>query len=65
MVSFKEFEEGISVNHEDIDEIAEALKFLITDTKERLRIGRNGQSLVQNYTWEYIAKKLHMHYSLV
>jgi glycosyltransferase involved in cell wall biosynthesis len=61
---FKEFEEGISVNHEDIDEIAEALKFLITDTKERLRIGRNGQSLVQNYTWEYIAKKLHRHYSL-
>lgn len=59
---FREFEEGISVNNENIHEIAEALKFLITNSTERLRIGKNGQNLVKNYTWEYIARKLHTNY---
>jgi teichuronic acid biosynthesis glycosyltransferase TuaC len=60
---FKESEEGISVNHENINEIAEALRFLIVNSKERLRIGKNGQDLIKGYTWENIVKILYSKYA--
>lgn len=59
---FKDKEEGIAVNHLDINEISDALEFLITNPTDRLRIGENGQKLVVNYTWENIAKDLHTKY---
>lgn len=59
---FKEKEEGLAVNHRSIDEIADALAYLIVNREERLRIGRNGQKLVKNYTWENVAKDLHQKY---
>lgn len=59
---FKEMEEGISVDHKNIDEIAEALKYLIVNNEERLRIGKNGQNFVKQYSWENIVRILHHKY---
>ncbi len=59
---FKENEEGISVNHNNIDEIADMIEFLIVNTEKRLLIGKNGQKLVESYTWEKIAAILHNKY---
>jgi teichuronic acid biosynthesis glycosyltransferase TuaC len=59
---FKEREEGISVNHNSIKEIADALEYMVSNHEERLRIGRNGQKLVSKYTWEYLARDLHERY---
>lgn len=60
---FKDGEEGISVDHNNIKDIANAIEYLILHPEERLRIGRNGQKLVQNFTWEYVAEKLHCLYA--
>ncbi len=59
---FKENEEGISVNHNNIDEIAEMIELLIVNPVKRLSIGKNGQKLVESYTWEKIAGILHARY---
>jgi glycosyltransferase involved in cell wall biosynthesis len=59
---FKENEQGISVNHKDIKDIANKLEFLIADPNKRISIGRNGQRLVQSFTWEKIAEILHERY---
>ena len=59
---FKDKEEGIAVNHNDIDEITSALEFLISHPEERLRIGKKGKDLVEHYTWENIARDLHSKY---
>ncbi len=59
---FKEKEEGLSVHHENIDEIAQALEYLISHPRERIEIGLRGQKLVRNYTWDEIAKDLHIKY---
>ncbi len=59
---FKEYDEGISVNHNNLEEISKALEFLIINPKDRLRIGENGKKLVEKYTWENIAKSLHSEY---
>lgn len=54
--------EGIAVDHTNVEEISSTLAFLIENQRERLRIGRNGQELVKNYTWENIAQKLYQTY---
>jgi len=60
---FKEREEGISVKHDDMDDITGALEYLIADPAGRLRIGRNGQDLVKSYTWRQVSRTLHSHYT--
>jgi glycosyltransferase involved in cell wall biosynthesis len=59
---FKEKEEGISVNHLDIQDIASALEYFIIDPDQRHRIGLNGKKLVEKYTWENVATDLHHEY---
>jgi teichuronic acid biosynthesis glycosyltransferase TuaC len=60
---FRNMEEGISVDHESVPEIIQALEFLITNPEERLRIGANGKKIVEKYTWDNIAKDLHDKYA--
>ena len=59
---FKNKEEGIAVDHNNIDEIVGALEYLISNPAERRRIGQNGKKLVENYTWENVAKDMHSKY---
>ncbi len=59
---FEENEEGISVNHNNIDEIAEKIELLVANPTKRLSIGKKGQKLVESYTWEKIAGILHERY---
>jgi len=59
---FKDGEEGIAVDHKDVDDIVGALRILVSNEGERQRIGSNGQSLVKNFTWENIARDLHEKY---
>jgi len=56
---YKEMEEGISVVHNDPDDIAANLEKLITNQDLRLKIGIQGQQLVKNYTWDNIARRIH------
>jgi len=56
---YKDMEEGISVNHKDLTEIKDSLEFLISNPESRLKIGINGKKLIENYTWENIAERLH------
>jgi glycosyltransferase involved in cell wall biosynthesis len=60
---FKDGEEGLSVDHMDMESIMDALSLLISNREERLRIGKNGQVMVRNYTWENIARELRKKYS--
>lgn len=60
---FKNGEEGLSVDHTNIEEIASELEFLIANEKERIRIGQKGKELVEDFTWENIATDLHTKYS--
>ena len=60
---FEDGEEGLAVDHRDLESIITVLKLLVSDADERLRIGRNGQSLVRNYTWENIARELNVKYA--
>jgi len=60
---FKNREEGISVEHTRIEEIASELDFLISNEKERMSIGMKGKNLVENFTWENIARELHARYA--
>jgi glycosyltransferase involved in cell wall biosynthesis len=62
---FKENEEGISVEHRNMEEIINALKFLITNPEERARIGMNGKKLVEHFTWSSIAEKIHSEYTRI
>ena len=50
-------EEGVSVNHLDIKDIATKLELLISDKKLREYIGSNGYNLVREFTWTNLAKK--------
>jgi len=59
---FKEKEEGISVIHDDITNISEALEYLIINSEQRMSIGRNGKRLVEKYSWENIVQDLHNEY---
>jgi glycosyltransferase involved in cell wall biosynthesis len=59
---FKEGEEGFSVDHRNIEDISELLKYLITHPDERLQVGLQGQKMVENYTWDRIAGVLHDRY---
>ena len=59
---FRDKEEGLAVDHRSVEEITDALEYLIGNREERLRIGRNGQKLVKNYTWQNIARDLHQKY---
>lgn len=61
---FKEREEGLSVDHRDIHDIANALEYLVVDADRRINIGLNGKKLVEQYTWENIATELHNEYSM-
>ena len=62
---FKDREEGIAVDHNNFAEIINALKYLIDSPAERKRIGMNGKKLVENYTWENIAKLFHNKYDII
>lgn len=55
---YKEMEEGVTVIHNNINDISEKLEILISNPNLRLKIGRQGQQLVKHYTWENIAKRL-------
>ena len=59
---FKENEEGISVNHRNVNELCNTLDFLITHEEERKRIGRQGQMLAVQYSWDRIVENLHALY---
>lgn len=59
---FKNGEEGIAVDHQNIVELEESLEHLIDKPEERLRIGKRGQELVMKYTWENIVKVLNEKY---
>lgn len=59
---FKEKEEGLSVDHQSVENIAEGLSYLLSDPEERRRIGRNGQKLASKYTWDRVANDLHEKY---
>ena len=59
---FRENEEGLSVDHNNIDEIANALEYLIANPQKRMEIGIKGQTLVKKYTWEQVSKDLHERY---
>jgi len=56
---FKEMKEGISVNHNDINQILQALEYLIANPKKRVHMGKKGQELVKHYTWENIVERIH------
>jgi teichuronic acid biosynthesis glycosyltransferase TuaC len=59
---FRENEEGLAVDHRSVEEIADALAYMIGNREERLRIGLNGQDLVKRFTWENLARELHQKY---
>ncbi|MBN1183882.1 MAG: glycosyltransferase [Bacteroidales bacterium] len=59
---FKENQEGISVDHNNVFDMVKSLEFLINNPEERHRIGLNGKKLVEQYTWVNIAEKLHLKY---
>lgn len=59
---FREGVEGLSVDHTNLDDIVSALELLVSDRGKRLEIGRAGQSLVDRFTWENIAKDMHGKY---
>jgi len=59
---FEENKEGLAVDHTNVQEIADALEELIENPEKRKSIGRSGQELVKNYTWDNVARKLHEHY---
>jgi glycosyltransferase involved in cell wall biosynthesis len=59
---FKEGVEGFSVDHRNIDEISTLLKHLISHPDERLQVGKKGQKMVENFTWDRIAGELHERY---
>lgn len=52
---FKEMEEGISVDHKDINDIRNKIELLISNKSLRTRIGNNGNELVKKYTWRSLA----------
>jgi glycosyltransferase involved in cell wall biosynthesis len=60
---FKEEYEGISVDHNSIEQITRALRSLISDEQKRAEIGLNGQNLVKKYTWENVVKALENKYN--
>jgi glycosyltransferase involved in cell wall biosynthesis len=55
----KEMEEALSVNHNDVTDIADKLRLLIQNDDLRKKIGTNGRKLMQKYTWDKIADKFH------
>lgn len=59
---FKEGVEGFSVDHRNIEDISNLLKFLVTHPAERLQVGLQGKKMVENYTWDRIASVLHERY---
>jgi glycosyltransferase involved in cell wall biosynthesis len=60
---FKEDYEGISVDHNSIEQITLALSSLISDEQKRAEIGLNGQNLVKKYTWGNVVKALENKYT--
>jgi glycosyltransferase involved in cell wall biosynthesis len=62
---FKEGEEGFSVDHRNIENISNILRTLINQPEERVRVGLQGQKMVENYTWDRIASALHERYQQV
>jgi teichuronic acid biosynthesis glycosyltransferase TuaC len=59
---FREGDEGFSVDHRNIEDISNLLRNLIAHPDERLRVGRQGQKMVENFTWDRIAGILHERY---
>jgi glycosyltransferase involved in cell wall biosynthesis len=55
---FREGEEGMAVDHTNVAAIADALAFLIDHKEERLKIGKQGQELVNGFTWQNRARDL-------
>jgi teichuronic acid biosynthesis glycosyltransferase TuaC len=62
---FRENEEGISVDHQNIEEIIGALEYFISNPSEIERIGMNGKKIVEKFTWENIALELQSIYSSI
>jgi len=59
---FSEGEEGISVDHRNVDDIAAAIERLVSNPDERKWIGANGKKLVEAYTWDQVAADLRSRY---
>jgi glycosyltransferase involved in cell wall biosynthesis len=55
---FREGKEGMAVDHTNVAAIADALAFLIDHKEERLKIGKQGQELVNGFTWQNRARDL-------
>ena len=60
---YREGEEGLSVDHKDVDSIVNVLEFLILNPEKRAQIGLNGKKLVERYTWENVAIDLQAKYA--
>ncbi len=56
---FIDDDEVIAVNHENQNEINEALNKLVTNRELRLQMGEKAKKLMHNFTWDKIAQKLH------
>ncbi|MBN2612170.1 MAG: glycosyltransferase [Bacteroidales bacterium] len=60
---FKEMTEGISVKHDDIEDIIQKIELLISDETLRRSIGKNGFELVKQYTWKNLTYTFNKLYS--
>lgn len=55
----KEYKFGIAVDPENVDQIANAIKYLCTHPKEAIEMGRNGRrAVLEKYNWQKEEKKL-------
>lgn len=52
-----ENENALTVDPNDISDIAQKLQYLIQNTQDRKRIGENGRVLVSDMSWDFIAGK--------
>lgn len=59
---FSEGEEAISVHHYDIEEIADKLRILMSDSDLRRIMGQKAKKLMLSYTWENIVTTLNSIY---
>ena len=59
---FDNGEAGYFVDHNVIEDIAEALRKLLKATEQRARMGKRGKEIVNSYTWPNIAEKFNYIY---
>lgn len=62
---FKKSEEAVYVDYRSVDDIYNALEFLVANEKDRLKIGMNGKRLVEKYTWNDVAATIRSRYNAI